>query len=150
MIILGADGFKMFKLANSGYCCSQILIIMYLESNGIENVSLIKAMAGLCAGVGNTGKTCGVVTGGACLFGLYAGKGIDIEIRDDNLKKMIQEFVQWFEDEFESSECADIITVDVLNDINEREAYPIKCGNIMQKSYNKINEILKKYGYEVS
>ena len=98
---MGADGFKMFKLANSGYCCSQILIIMYLESNGIENVSLIKAMAGLCAGVGNTGKTCGVVTGGACLFGLYAGKGIDIEIRDDNLKKMIQEFVQWFEDEFE-------------------------------------------------
>lgn len=148
MIILGADGFKMFKLANSGYCCSQILIIMYLESNGIENVQLIKAMAGLCAGVGNTGKTCGVVTGGACLFGLYAGKGIDIEIRDDNLKKMIQEFVQWFEDEFESSECADIITVDVLNDINEREAYPIKCGNIMQKSYNKINEILKENGYE--
>lgn len=147
---MGADGFKMFKLANSGYCCSQILIIMYLESNGIENVSLIKAMAGLCAGVGNTGKTCGIVTGGACLFGLYAGKGIDIEIRDDNLKKMIQEFVQWFEDEFESSECADIITVDVLNDMNEKEAYPIKCGNIMQKSYNKINEILKENGYEVS
>jgi C_GCAxxG_C_C family probable redox protein len=150
VIILGADGFKMFKLANSGYCCSQILIIMYLESNGLENVSLIKAMAGLCAGVGNTGKTCGVVTGGACLFGLYAGKGIDIEIRDDNLKKMIQEFVQWFEDEFESTECADIITVDVLNDINEREAYPIKCGNIMQKSYNKINEILKENGYGIS
>lgn len=145
---MGADGFKMFKLANSGYCCSQILIIMYLESNGMENVSLIKAMAGLCAGVGNTGKTCGVVTGGACLFGLYAGKGIDTEIRDDNLKKMIQEFVQWFEDEFESTECADIITVDVLNGINEREAYPIKCGNIMQKSYNKINEILKENGYD--
>lgn len=147
---MGADGFKMFKLANSGYCCSQILIIMYLESNGIENIPLIRATAGLCAGVGNTGKTCGVVTGGACLFGLYAGKGIDTEIRDDNLKKMIQEFVQWFEDEFESTECADIITVDVLNDINEREAYPIKCGNIMQKSYNKINEILKEYGYEIS
>ncbi|WP_243156165.1 DVU_1555 family C-GCAxxG-C-C protein [Clostridium sp. C2-6-12] len=140
----------MFKLANSGYCCSQILIIMYLESNRMENISLIKAMAGLCAGVGNTGKTCGVVTGGACLFGLYAGKGIDTGIRDDNLKKMIQEFVQWFEDEFESTECADIITVDVLNDINKREAYPIKCGNIMQKSYNKINEILKENGYEVN
>jgi len=120
---------------------------MYLESNGMENVSLIRAMAGLCAGVGNAGKTCGVVTGGACLFGLYAGKGKDLEIRDDKLKKMIQEFVQWFEDEFESTECADIITVDVLNDINEKEAYPIKCGNIMQKSYNKIDEILKEHGY---
>ena len=29
---MGADAFRMFKLANSGYCCSQILIIMYLES----------------------------------------------------------------------------------------------------------------------
>ena len=55
--------------------------------------------------------------------------------------------LQWFEDEFESTECVDIITVDVLNDINESEAYPIKCGNTMQKAYNKINEILKEYGY---
>ncbi len=144
---MGTDGFKMFKLANCGYCCSQILIIMYLESNEIENIPLVKAMAGLCAGVGNTGKTCGVVTGGACLLGLYAGKGLATDVRDDNLKKMIQEFVQWFEEEFESTECADIITVDVLNDINEKEAYPIKCGNIMQKSYNKINEILKEHDY---
>lgn len=144
---MGTDGFKMFKLANCGYCCSQILIIMYLESNEIENILLVKSMAGLCAGVGNTGKTCGVVTGGACLLGLHAGKGLATDVRDDNLKKMIQEFVQWFEEEFESTECADIITVDVLNDINEKEAYPIKCGNIMQKSYNKINDILKEYGY---
>ena len=144
---MAIDGFKMFKLANCGYCCSQILIIMYLESNEIENIPLVKSMAGLCAGVGNTGKTCGVVTGGACLLALYAGKGLATDVRDDNLKKMIQEFVQWFEEEFESTECVDIITVDVLNDINEKQAYPIKCGNIMQKSYNKINEILKEHGY---
>ncbi|AQR93441.1 MULTISPECIES: DVU_1555 family C-GCAxxG-C-C protein [Clostridium] len=144
---MGVDAFKMFKLASSGYCCSQILIIMYLEKNGLENVPLVKSMAGLCAGVGNTGKTCGIITGGACLFGLYAGKGLDTEVRDDNLKKMIQEFVQWFEDEFEYTECIDLITVDVLNDINESEAYPVKCGNTMQKCYNKIDEILKNYGY---
>ena len=144
---MGADPFKMFKLASTGYCCSQILIIMHLESKGTENVELVKAMSGLCAGVGNTGKTCGIITGGACLFGLYAGKGRDIEIRDDNLKKMIHKFVEWFEEEFQSTECVDMITVDVLNDMMDKEAYPIKCGNTMQKAYNKINEILKEYGY---
>lgn len=144
---MGADAFKMFKLASSGYCCSQILIIMYLESNEMENVSLVKAMAGLCAGIGNTGNTCGIVTGGACLFGLYAGKGIDIETRDNNLKKMIQKYVQWFEEEFESTQCVDMITVDVLNDMEKNEGYPIKCGNAIQKSYNKINELLKEYSY---
>ena len=144
---MSADAFKIFKLASSGYCCSQILIIMYLERNEMENIQLVKSMAGLCAGVGNTGKTCGIITGGACLLGLYAGKGLATEIRDDNLKKMIREFIEWFEEEFESTECVDIITVDVLNDINESEAYPIKCGNTIQKAYNKIDEILKKYEY---
>ncbi|MBU3099228.1 MULTISPECIES: DVU_1555 family C-GCAxxG-C-C protein [Clostridium] len=144
---MAADAFRMFKLANSGYCCSQILIIMYLESNEIENVTLVKAMAGLCAGVGNTGKTCGIVTGGACLFGIYAGKGIDTQTRDGNLKGMIQKYVEWFEEEFESTQCVDMITVDVLNDMNNNEGYPIKCGNAIQKSYNKIIEILKEYSY---
>ncbi|MCB2295294.1 C-GCAxxG-C-C family protein [Clostridium algoriphilum] len=144
---MAADAFRMFKLASLGYCCSQILIIMYLEKNEMENVSLVKAMAGFCAGMGNTGKTCGIVTGGVCLFGIYAGKGIDTETRDDNLKKMIQKYVQWFEEEFESSECVDMITVDVLNDMENNEGYPIKCGNAIQKSYNKINELLKEYSY---
>lgn len=144
---MGADAFKMFKLANSGYCCSQIMVIMYLEDNGIENVPLVKAMSGLCAGIGSQGKACGVLTGAACLFGIFAGKGTDEETRDDNLKKMIQEFTKWFENEFEYSECVDIITVDVLSDINQHEAYPVKCGSIIQKSYNKVNEILKEYGY---
>jgi len=144
---MGADAFKMYKLATQGYCCSQIMMILYLESKGQENVPLVKAMAGLCAGIGNQGKTCGVTTGAACLFGIYAGKGIISENKDDNLKKMIHKFVEWFEEEFESSECVDIITVDVLNDINQNEVYPVKCGNIIQKSYNKINEILKEYGY---
>jgi len=144
---MGADAFRMFKLASCGYCCSQIFIIMYLENNEMENVLLVKAMAGLCAGVGNTGKTCGIVTGGACLFGIYAGKGIDNQTRDDNLKKMIQKYVEWFEEEFESTQCVDMITVDVLTDMNQNEGYPIKCGNAIQKSYNKINELLKEYSY---
>ena len=144
---MGADAFKMFKLANSGYCCSQIIMLMYLEDNGLENAALVKAMNGLCAGVGNTGKTCGVVTGAACLFGTYAGKGTESESKDNNLKKMIQEFVQWFEEEFQHLDCVDLITVDVLNDMNQSEVYPVKCGNTIQKSYNKVNEILKEYGY---
>jgi hypothetical protein len=144
---MGADAFRMFKLASMGYCCSQILMILHLESLGKKNVSLVKSMGGLCAGMGNSGKTCGIITGGACLFGFHAGKGIDTQIRDDNLKKMIQQYIKWFEEEFESTECVDMITVDVLNDINENFAYPVKCGSAVQKSYNKISEILKEYGY---
>jgi hypothetical protein len=104
-------------------------------------------MGGLCAGVGNTGKTCGIITGGACIFGLHAGKGANTEVRDDNLKKMVHEFIEWFEEDFDSTECVDMITIDVLNDISQNSVYPVKCGNALTKAYGKINEILKKYGY---
>lgn len=144
---MGVDAFKMFKLSSTGYCCSQIMILTYLENNNLENVALVKAMNGLCGGIGMSGKTCGVVTAVACLFGLYAGKGSDTETRDENLGKMINEYIQWFEEEFESTECVDMISVDVLKGINENQSYPIKCGNVIQKSYNKIEEILKEYSY---
>ena len=31
-------------------------------------------MAGLCAGVGGSGNICGIITGGSCLIGMYAGR----------------------------------------------------------------------------
>lgn len=144
---MGADAFEIYKLASSGYCCSQIMILLYLKENNMEDVPFVKAMAGLCGGIGNTGKACGVVTAGACIFGIYAGKGMDKDIKDDNLKKMIKEFSDWFEEEFEGTECIDIVSLDALKDINEHEVYPIKCGNIIQKSYNKVNSILKEFSY---
>lgn len=142
-----ADAFEIFRLASAGYCCSQIMMIFYLKQNNLENIPAVKAMASLCGGLGNLGKTCGVVTAGTCILGMYAGKGEDAELKDGNLKKMIKEYTDWFEEEFEGTECVDIVSVDVLKDINEYEVYPTRCGSIIQKSYNKLNSILQEYGY---
>lgn len=141
------NAFTMYKLASQGYCCSQILILMDLENKEIENYDLVRAMAGLCMGTGGSGKTCGIITGGACLMGLYAGKGTPEETNDYNLSKMIMEYIQWFEEENNGFDCDEIVGVDVLEDIRTNMAYPVKCGNLMTKSYRKIFEILKKYGY---
>ena len=144
---MGQDAFTMYKLASQGYCCSQILILMDLEDKKIENYDLVRAMAGLCIGTGGSGKTCGIVTGGACLMGIYAGKGTPEEARDYNLNKIIMEYIEWFEEENENLDCDKIVGVDNLEDIRTNMVYPIKCGNLMTKSYKKIMEILEKYGY---
>lgn len=141
------DAFTMYKLASQGFCCSQIFVLMDLQKKGIENDDLVKAMAGLCAGVGGSGNICGIITGGSCLIGMYAGKGSPEEPRDINLNKMIYEYIEWFKEEHESVDCFEIVGVDTLKDINTNAVYPVKCGNLMTQSYKKVMEILKKYGY---
>lgn len=144
---MAQTAFTMYKLAAQGFCCSQILLLMDLSEREEENPELVRAMAGLCVGVGGSGRTCGVLTGGACLLGLYAGKGSAEEERSGNLNKMIMEYSDWFEEENESTECQDLVGVDALEDIRENMVYPVKCGNLMNKAYKKTREILKEYDY---
>lgn len=142
---MGQNAFAMFKFASQGYCCSQILMLMDLQVRGIDNPSLVKSMAGLCIGTGGSGRTCGIVTGGACLIASYAGKGEAGEHNDPDLSRMILEYMEWFEEENQSMDCQDIVGVDVLEDIRTQMVYPVKCGNIMSQSYRKLREILEKY-----
>ena len=74
--------FKMVELSRQGFLCSQILLIIGLEAQGKENPDVVRAMSGLVGGLGFCGKTCGALTGGACLIGLYAGKGAADEMED--------------------------------------------------------------------
>lgn len=141
------SGFRMYKLAAQGYCCSQILILIDLEARDLQNTELVKSMAGLCGGIGGSGKTCGIVTAGACLLGIYGGKGMAEENNNSNLSKMILEYIEWFESENRSVDCCDIVGVDILEDIRKEGIYPVKCGNIMSKSYKKLKEILEKYEF---
>lgn len=140
--------FRVYKLASSGFCCTQIMLILALEEEEKENTDLIKASNGLCGGINFTQKTCGVITGGIGIIGLYGGKGQQKEFYKENFKIMMDEYMSWFEEEFESTECGDIIGIQSISDDGGKIKYPVKCGDILQKSYKKVQEILFKYGYE--
>lgn len=144
---MSQNPFLMYKLASQGYCCSQILVLMDLEKREIENTNYVKAMAGLCVGTGGSGRTCGIVTGGACLIGSYTGKGNPEDQNDPNLSKMVLEYMEWFQEENRSMDCCDIVGIDALEDIRTNMVYPVKCGNLMSGAYRKLREILQNYGY---
>ena len=57
---------RIMELGSMGYHCSQIIMIMTLETIGEENPQLVKAMGGLGGGIGYCGDTCGCLTGSAC------------------------------------------------------------------------------------
>ena len=48
-----------------GYCCSQLLMLMILRAQGVENPGLVRAMGGLCHGMGQSGGACGLRRGRA-------------------------------------------------------------------------------------
>ena len=118
---------RMMQLAGQGFYCSQVLLIMGLEAQGKSNPDLIRSMSGLAGGLGFTGDTCGALTGGACLLGLYAGKGTPEEQEDEKLNLMISELVDWFSEEYGKAfggiRCENILGEDPRNRM-------VRCPNI--------------------
>ena len=141
-------GLQMFRLTNAGYCCSQIMVKMALDEEEKENEDLLRAVSGLCLGSGSYQKTCGVLTSGIAIFGLYAGKGKDTEYPKTGYSEMADEFTDWFLTEFGSTECKDIIGVCSVADYMTNQSYRLKCGDVLMKSYQKVQEILQEHDFE--
>ncbi|MCL6479155.1 MAG: C-GCAxxG-C-C family protein [Peptococcaceae bacterium] len=138
------DMLRMFELARQGFSCSQILLIMGLEAQGKHDVEIIRAMAGLAGGMGFSGETCGALTGGACLLGLYAGKGTPGEQSHDKFDLMVSELVDWFKQQ--TAEYGGITCGHILGDDLRYKTVSVRCGNIVRDTYEKVKEILLNYG----
>ncbi len=140
------DAFRVMDLAMQGFQCSQILVQLALEAQGKENPGLVSAMTGLTGGMG-CGKTCGALTGGCCVLGLYAGKDSAERNADERLQAMLSRFVEWFEAEYTarygSTDCAGIVQDDMRNRMP-------RCPAIVAESLEKLKEILAENNYAFS
>jgi hypothetical protein len=135
---------RMLQLAQKGYQCSQILVIMGLEARGEQNPDLIRAAGGLAWGCGEGSCTCGSLTGGCCLLSLFAGKGAESENWSPEFEKMTKELVRWFWKKYgfnyQGIDCMAL-----------REAVPEKaaqqlCWQIIEDVYFKVMAILAANG----
>ncbi|HTZ19152.1 MAG TPA: C-GCAxxG-C-C family protein [Dissulfurispiraceae bacterium] len=136
---------RMMELSQQGFHCSQIMMIIALEAQGRTNPDLVRAMSGLLGGVGFCGKICGTLTGGACMIGLYTGKGTPEEEPDNRLYLMMSELVEWFEKEYQSLyggiNCADILQDDPRNRLS-------RCPQMVMATIQKVREILSANDYD--
>ena len=138
---------RMIELAQQGFYCSQILLVMGLEAQGKANTDLIRAMSGLAGGLGFSGELCGALTGGACLLGLYAGRGVPGEEEDQRLNVMITELVEWFAQEYGQMyggiRCETILGEDP-------GARRTKCPTMVLGTYEKVKALLLENGFDLS
>ena len=137
---------RLFQLSTKGFCCAQIMYKLALEDEGLENDDLIRAAQGLCRGIADTQKTCGVLTVGIGVLGLYGAKGNEEEAAKENFLQMIQEYHAWFKAEFGSTKCVTLIGERDFAS-GDQSFKPI-CAEIIKKAYVKVYEILQEHGYE--
>jgi C_GCAxxG_C_C family probable redox protein len=139
------DLMRMMKLKGQGFYCSQIMVSMGLEDQGKSNPDLVGAARGLAGGLGFSGEVCGALTGGACLLGLYAGKGSPEEKDDPRLDWMVQALVEWFNEEYGGqyggTRCDDILDGEPSN-------MAARCPGIVVSTYQKAQELLAEYEIE--
>ncbi len=138
---------RMIQLANQGFYCSQVLLFMGLEAQGKADADLIRAMAGLAGGLGFAGDVCGALTGGACLLGLYAGKGTPEEEEDPRLHVMVGELVEWFGQEY-GQQYGGIRCDTILDD--EPQNRTTRCPALVLSTYEKVKALLMENGFDLS
>ncbi|MBV8646097.1 DVU_1555 family C-GCAxxG-C-C protein [Paludibacterium sp.] len=137
------EGFCVAEWSLQGFTCSHIMVMMGLRAMGHDNPELLRAMSGLSLGMGN-GLTCGVLTGGCCLLGLYAGKGGSDEEADPRLARMLEEYTEWFSDEcrgkYPGTDCADIMQ-------GRPDLKVERCPGLTLAGVQKAFEILDAYRF---
>ncbi|WP_243360197.1 DVU_1555 family C-GCAxxG-C-C protein [Fundidesulfovibrio terrae] len=135
-------------LAAKGYCCSQMLGLLALQARGEENPGLVRALGGLCHGMGQCGRTCGVLSGGACVLSLYLGKGSDEESPSDKADLAVSEFVDWFTERttpYGGTACAEI-----LGECFEEKPDLSRCAELIGEAWAQILTILTGMGVDPS
>lgn len=139
---------RMKELKGQGYFCSQILMQLALDLQGKDNPDLIRAMQGLAGGLGFAGEVCGALTGGACLLGLYAGKGRPEEDEDLRLMMMVPELVRWFKETYEPR-YGGIRCEEILQD-GRPQAQGQPCAELVASTFQKVKELLVENGLDLS
>ena len=84
---------RIIELSSMGYHCSQMIMILTLETIGEENPQLVKALGGLGGGIGYCGDTCGCLTGGACAIGLFLGNLAPQEKEDIQIQRLCRNYI---------------------------------------------------------
>ncbi|GLI39414.1 C-GCAxxG-C-C family protein [Geobacter hydrogenophilus] len=135
--------FDLIRLKGKGYCCAQIIVMLGLEAQGKQNPELVRAVGGLCFGIGWSGEMCGALSGGAALLSLHGGKGQDGEEPHELYPTMMSELVTWFADVAEEAyggrRCSEIL---------ERCPDRSVCGLIVADTYSRCMDILVGHGFD--
>ena len=133
-----------FRLANQGYCCSQIVMQLGLDIQGKENPGLIRALSALCHGFPENRGVCGALSGAGCLLAYYAGKGSPDCEENKRLPLMLSEIAQWFDNHC-TQHSHGILCQEIVPD---GKPDTVLCGSLLSACYGQAMTILVENGFD--
>lgn len=138
--------FRIAELLIGDFKCSHILMMLALEAQNRASPDVVRAMSGLALGSGQ-GFNCGLLTGGACVIGLCAGRGSETETDDPRLAAALDDFTGWFHatmnDRFGGIDCADIMKFDPALRAE-------RCPGLIGEVWDKLCECLDSHGIDIA
>ena len=136
---MNEDLFRLMELSQNGLCCSQMLVQMGLEAQGRQNPDLVRAMGGLCRGMGTGTKTCGALSGGLCLLSLYFDRSAAPPLEPELSDEILAQYVIWFDAEYgdkhEGTNCLQLLDQNWANRSK-------LCPSLVLACYRKVVELL--------
>lgn len=132
---------RLLEHSQKGYACSQVMLLIALESEGKENPGLIRAIGGLRGGLDGLGEVCGALSGGMCFLSYFGGRGGDDEVEDANLKTMSEKLYEWFVEytsEYGGIDCRQILNGNPHNRVQ-------RCPMVVRDTLEKCISLLQEY-----
>ena len=130
---------------NAGFSCSQAILSTYCEEFGMDKKTALKISCGLGAGMGRLQETCGAVSGAYLLIGLKYGKySKEDEPAKEKTYALIREFAKLFEERNKTTNCREILGVDLIYDDKQIVTKRVKtiCPKMVQDAAEIIERML--------
>jgi C_GCAxxG_C_C family probable redox protein len=130
-----------------GYNCAQAVFLSFADDLSMDPGQITKIAAGFGGGMGRLQRTCGALTGAFMVLGSLINQPyLELEDKKNELIDRIQALVKEFEQEFGSSDCRDLIGVDLMTEEGRTEAENQNLSETRCKHYIlKAVSLLEKY-----
>lgn len=142
---------ELLPWVRQGYCCSQLLLLLMLRIMDQESAPVVRAVQGLCHGIGQSDGPCGLLTGGACALSLAAGKGAEGEEAHPLFAPLLHDYAAWFEERtapYGGQRCGQVAAG--LGSASDGLPDPAACGNLLAECWEKIVELVETYNVDLS
>lgn len=130
---------RVMELLGEGLHCSQVMMQLSLDLRECDQPFTIRALGALGGGM-FAQRTCGTLTGGVATLSSYFPRK-EGEREPTGYQALANALVEWFEEEYGSIECRDLVEFDTAPIMNF-------CPGLMANVFEKCLELLQEAGID--